>query len=145
MWLYNNKEINNIEDFPKDTFGFVYEVTHLPSGKKYLGKKVLFFNQKKALTKKELTEYTGPGRKPKWKRVLKESDWKTYYGSQSEIKKLVKEGNPQDFKREILFLAKNSKLLTYIETKLLFNKEVLENDEYLNSNILGSFYRKDFE
>jgi len=36
-------------------------------------------------------------------------------------------------------------MLTYIETKLLFLKEVLENDNYLNSNILGSFYRKDFE
>jgi len=33
MWLYKNKVINNIEDFPKDTFGFIYEVTHLPSGK----------------------------------------------------------------------------------------------------------------
>jgi hypothetical protein len=145
MWLYNNIEIKNIEDFPKDTFGFVYEVTHIPTGKKYLGKKVLYFNHKKPLTKKELSEYTGPGRKPKYRQVIKESDWKIYYGSQEEIKKLVKEGNPQDFKREILYLAPNSKLLTYIETKLLFTKEVLENDEYLNSNILGSFYRKDFK
>ena len=145
MWLYKDKVINNIEDLPKDTFGFVYEVTHLPSGKKYLGKKVLFFNQKKPLTKKELAEHTGPGRKPKFKRVEKESDWKTYYGSQENIKKLVKEGKSEDFKREILHLSKSKKMLTYIETKLLFLNEVLEKDEYLNSNILGSFYRKDFE
>jgi len=145
MWLYKDKIIETIEDFPKDTFGFVYEVTHLPTGKKYLGKKVLTFNHKKALTKKELAEYAGPGRKPKWKRVEKESDWKTYYGSQENIKNLVKEGKSSDFKREILFLASDKKTLTYLETKMLFLKEVLEKDEYLNSNILGSFYRKDFE
>jgi hypothetical protein len=145
MWLYKDKVIESLEDFPQNTFGFIYEVTHLPSGKKYLGKKVLFFNQKKALTKRELAEYRGPGRKPKYKRVEKESDWKTYYGSQENIKQLVKEGKAEDFKREILYLASNKKMLTYIETKLLFLNEVLEKDEYLNSNILGSFYRKDFE
>jgi hypothetical protein len=145
MWLYKDKVIESLEDFPQDTFGFIYEVTHLPSGKKYLGKKVLFFNQKKTLTKKELSEWKGPGRKPKYKRVEKESDWKTYYGSQENIKKLVKEGKVEDFKREILYLASNKKMLTYIETKLLFLNEVLERDEYLNGNILGSFYRKDFE
>jgi len=145
MWLYKDKVIESLEDFPQDTFGFIYEVTHLPSGKKYLGKKVLFFNQKKTLTKKELSEWKGPGRKPKYKKVEKESDWKTYYGSQENIKKLVKEGKAEDFKREILHLASNKKMLTYIETKLLFLNEVLEKDEYLNSNILGSFYRKDFE
>ena len=145
MWLYKNKVIKTIEDFPKDCFGFVYEVTHIPTGKKYLGKKVLFFNQKKPLTQKELLECIGPGRKPKYKRIEKESDWKTYYGSQENIKQLVKEGKAEDFKREILYLASNKKMLTYIETKLLFLNEVLEKDEYLNSNILGSFYRKDFE
>jgi hypothetical protein len=49
MWLYNEKVIENIEDFPQDTFGFIYIVTHKPSGVSYIGKKVLYYNVKKKL------------------------------------------------------------------------------------------------
>ena len=56
MWLYQNQVINSIEDFPKNTFGFIYVVNHKPSGKSYIGKKSLYHNIKKKLTKKELAE-----------------------------------------------------------------------------------------
>lgn len=46
-WLYKNKEILTIEDFPTNTFGFIYITTHTPTGKKYLGKKSLHHNVKK--------------------------------------------------------------------------------------------------
>ena len=134
MWLYKNKEINSIEDMPADTFGFVYLVTHTPSGKKYLGKKQLISNR-------TLPPLKGTKRKRK---VQKESDWKTYYGSQTEVKQLVKESKDMlEFVREIRIFASTKKQLTYFETKLQFVNEVLENDEYLNSNILGKFFRKD--
>ena len=45
-WTYEGKEITDISQFPEETFGFIYEVTHIPSGKKYIGKKQLFFNKK---------------------------------------------------------------------------------------------------
>ena len=134
MWLYKNKEINSIEDMPTDTFGFVYLVTHTPSGKKYLGKKQLIANR-------TLPPLKGQKKKRK---IQKESDWKTYYGSQTEVKQLVKESKDKlDFVREIRIFASTKKQLTYFETKLQFVNEVLENDEYLNSNILGKFFRKD--
>jgi len=134
MWLYKNKEINSIEDMPADTFGFVYLVTHTPSGKKYLGKKQLISNR-------TLPPLKGSKRKRK---IQKESDWKTYYGSQSEVKQLVKESKDKlEFVREIIIFTSTKKQLTYFETKLQFVNEVLENDEYLNSNILGKFFRKD--
>ena len=134
MWLYKDKEINSIEDMPADTFGFVYLVTHTPSGKKYLGKKQLISNR-------TLPPLKGSKRKRK---IQKESDWKTYYGSQSEVKQLVKESKDKlEFVREILIFTSTKKQLTYFETKLQFVNEVLENDEYLNSNILGKFFRKD--
>jgi len=41
MWLYQNKEVLSLEDLPQDTYGFIYIVTHLPSGKSYIGKKVI--------------------------------------------------------------------------------------------------------
>jgi len=145
MWLYNEKVIENIEDFPQDTFGFIYIVTHKPSGKSYIGKKVLYHNVKKKLTKKELAEQTGPGRKSATKVVVKESDWKTYYGSAKPILELIKDSKQEEFTREILQLVPNKKLLTYYECKFLFQIGVLEHPEkYYNDNILGKFYTRDF-
>jgi len=145
MWKYKDKIIEKIEDFEPNTFGFIYIVTHQPSGKSYIGKKSLFHNIKKKLTKTELAEYKGPGRKPTTKLVTKESDWKTYYGSEENIKRLIKEDKQEEFTREILQFVPNKKLLTYYECKYLFLHNVLENpDKWFNTNILGKFFTKDF-
>lgn len=150
MWLYQNKEVLSLEDLPQDTYGFIYIVTHLPSGKSYIGKKSLFHNVKKKLTKKQLAEQTGRGRKPTTEVIQKESDWKTYYGSAKPILDLIKEGKQEEFTREILHLVPNKKLLTYYECKYLFMLGVIEqpdgyfNGNYFNDNILGKFFRKDF-
>ena len=139
-WLYKNKEINEISDLPNNAFGFVYQTTHLPTGKKYIGKKSLIYNLKKKLGKKEKALWEGKGRPPMYKRVLKESDWKTYYGSHS----FIKEANKEDLTREILEIAYHKKELTYLECKYQFMLGVLENKSYLNDNILGKFFDKDF-
>ena len=145
MWLYENKEISSIEDMPQNAFGFIYIVTYKPTGISYIGKKVLYHNQKKKLTKKELAEQTGPGRKPTTKVVTKESDWKTYYGSAKPILELIKNGQKEEFTREILMFVNSKKLLTYYECKFLFKYSVLEHPlEYFNDNILGKFFTKDF-
>ena len=139
-WLYKNKEINEISDLPKDAFGFIYQTTHLPTNKKYIGKKSLIYNLKKKLGKKEKLLWEGKGRPPVYKRVLKESDWKNYYGSHN----FIKEANEEDLKREILEIAYHKKELTYLECKYQFTLGVLENRSYLNDNILGKFFDKDF-
>ena len=139
-WLYKNKEINEISDLPKNAFGFVYQTTHLPTNKKYIGKKSLMYNLKKKLGKKEKALWEGKGRPPVYKRVLKESDWKNYYGSHS----FIKEANEEDLKREILEVAYHKKELTYLECKYQFTLGVLESRSYLNDNILGKFFDKDF-
>ena len=145
MWLYQNKEILSLEDLPQDTYGFIYISIHQPTGKSYIGKKSLFHNVKKKLTKKQLVEQTGRGRKPTTEVVQKESDWKTYYGSAKPILDLLKEGKQEEFTREILQLVPNKKLLTYYECKYLFMLGVIEQqDGYFNDNILGKFFRKDF-
>jgi hypothetical protein len=41
MWLYKGKEIKELSDMPENIFGFIYVVTHTPTGRKYLGKKQL--------------------------------------------------------------------------------------------------------
>ena len=129
-WIYKNKEITSKDDFPEDTYGFVYKITHIPSNKSYLGKKVLIHNKKTKLTKKDLQMYEGmQGRKPTYKIVQKDSNWKSYYGS-----------------NKILILCTTKKLLTYYETQALFTYRVLEEDDkWFNDNILGKFFRKDFD
>ena len=139
-WLYKNKEINEISDLPNNAFGFVYQTTHLPTNKKYIGKKSLMYNLKKKLGKKEKALWEGKGRPPIYKRVLKESDWKTYYGSHS----FIKEANKEDLTRKILEIAYHKKELTYLECKYQFTLGVLESRSYLNDNILGKFFDKDF-
>jgi len=145
MWLHKGKVINSIEDMPQGTFGFIYITTHKPSGVSYIGKKSLYHNVKRKLTKKELAEQTGRGRKPTTQVVQKESDWKTYYGSTKQIVELIKGGKQEDFTREILQFVFNKKLLTYYECKYLFSYGVLEHPQkYFNDNILGKFFTKDF-
>ena len=139
-WLYKNKEINEISDLPNNAFGFVYQTTHQPTGKKYIGKKSLIYNLKKRLGKKEKALWEGKGRPPVYKRVLKESDWKTYYGSHG----FIKEANKEDLTREIIQIAYHKKELTYLECKYQFTLGVLESRSYLNDNILGKFFDKDF-
>lgn len=152
MWEYKNKYIKTLEDFPKDSFGFIYEVLHIPTNTRYLGKKVLYFTRNKKLGKKELEQLKEErkqkglkGRAPLKKKIVKESDWKTYYGSHKDILKLIKEGKQQEFKREILKIVPNKKLLTYYENKYLFSKGVIEpGSTYINDNIEGRYFKKDF-
>jgi hypothetical protein len=144
MWLYNNKVVETIEDIPANTFGFIYITTHIPSGISYIGKKSLYHNVKRKLTKKELAEQTGRGRKSTTETIQKESDWKIYYGSEDFIKQKIKEKKQDEFKREIIHFVGNKKMLTYFECKYQFMYGVIENENYLNSNILGKFYKKDF-
>jgi uncharacterized protein YlzI (FlbEa/FlbD family) len=144
-WFYNGKWIESIEDFPQDTYGFIYITIHEPSGKKYLGKKSIYHNVKKKLTKKELAEQPiTRGRKSTTTTIQKESDWKTYYGSEEFIKQKIKDKKQEEFTREILVFVPNKKLLTYYECKYQFIYSVLESNEWLNTNILGKFYSKDF-
>ena len=98
------------------------------------------YNLKKKLGKKEKSLWEGKGRPPVYKRVLKESDWKTYYGSHS----FIKEANKEDLTREIIHIAYHKKELTYLECKYQFTLGVLESRSYLNDNILGKFFDKDF-
>ena len=144
-WTYKNKEIGDITQFPENTFGFVYIVTHKPSGKSYIGKKVLFHNKKQKIGKRELAKLQGVvGRRPAYKLVVKESDWKNYYGSQTEIKQILSEGRKDEFDRYILKMCPDKKSLTYFEVKYQMIYQVLEKpEEFFNDNILGKFYTRD--
>ena len=144
MWLYNSTPISTIEDLPESIFGFIYITTHIPTGKKYLGKKSIFHTLNKKLGKKELAEQPiTRGRAKTTKQIIKESDWKTYYGSEEFIKQAIRNKQHDEFTREIIHFVTNKKQLTYYECKYQFIYGVLESDEWMNSSILGKFYSKD--
>lgn len=144
MWSFEGKTVTSLNDIPEGTFGFIYEITHIPTGKKYLGKKQVISVRKKPLGKKELAVLTDK-RAKKYKIVETESDWKTYYGSHPEIKQMIKEGKQSEFKREILIFTRDKKTHTYYENKYLFMKGVIEPDSnYFNDNIEGRYFKKDF-
>ena len=135
-WIYQGREYNPPKDFtPNDLYGFVYCITNRATNRKYIGKKFFWKAKTLPITKT----------RKRRKKLLVESDWKDYYGSHKDILKLLKEGDPMDFERRILCYVPNKKLLTYFECKYLFINEVLETrNDYINDNILGKFYRKDF-
>ncbi len=144
-WTYKGRFITQLLDIPANTFGFVYQITNNKTNKKYIGRKVLYFERNKKLTQKELAELTGKGRKPTTKKVVTESDWKDYFGSNKEFIETVKAQGRDEFSREILEFAPNRKLLTYYECKYIFKFGAIEPSSlYYNDNILGKFYRKDF-
>ena len=139
-WEYKNFDLDDYHQLPDEPFGFIYKII-LSNGKSYLGKKNFFTERKVKLGKKELALITDK-RLKKYKIVKKESDWQTYIGSNKELKEDVAKG-VSVVSREILFLARDTKQLTYLETRELFKEGVLEKDGFYNDNILGKFFRKD--
>ena len=154
-WSYQGRVITSIEDMPKGTYGFIYEVIYKPTDTRYIGKKVLYFERNKRLGKKALNalmeeraEKGVRGRVPLKQKVVSESDWLDYFGSQKEILTLSKKDNAgENWEKRILQFVPNKKLLTYYETKYLFKNGILEDKDssHINDNILGKFFRKDFD
>jgi len=136
------KSYTKLSDFPNNAVGFVYKVTNKKSGKFYIGKKILRNSLSKKLTKKEISEWSKPGRVPKKKKDIKESNWTDYYGSSKLVLEDVKLLGPEHFDRDILLICTTKKQMSYWETYFQFKFEVLHVDSY-NENVLGKFYRRD--
>lgn len=144
-WQQNCKDLDKV---PVGAIGFIYIVEFrdykTDTKYRYIGKKDLFQTRKRRFGKKESALVTDK-RKKLYEMVTKESDWKTYYGSSNVIKQLVKDGNVKFMHREILEFAWTKKHLTYLEVKYLMFNDVLDNDMFINDNILAKFYNRDAE
>lgn len=138
-----NKVITQIEDLPdyQNLIGFVYRITHIKTGKFYIGKKSLQFTKKTAVTKKEKLE---TGTRKKTKRVSKESNWLDYYGSSKELTAEIKAEGKSMYKREILELCCTKKYLNYCELAHQIKADVLTSNSY-NGNILGRYFLRDMQ
>tara|TARA_B110000902_G_C14187657_1_gene542944 strand:+ start:866 stop:1273 length:408 start_codon:yes stop_codon:yes gene_type:complete len=123
MWYYENKLY---DEAPKEYMGFVYLITDLVANKKYVGKK-LFWNKRKLKPLKGKTR----------RRIqVVESDWKNYYGSNGELQLIVETSDAERFEREILHLCTKKGIMSYLEAREQFDRNVLLSDKYYN-NFIG--------
>ena len=125
-------EPDNIEKYA----GFLYLITNKINGKKYIGKKVFWFDKKVKPNKYIIKN----GKKVLNKRTSKicsrvESDWKEYWGSGKKLLEDIEKLGKENFKREIIMLCETDWDLSYEEAKYQIINEVILRDDYYNGII----------
>ena len=107
-WTYKGTTFtsSDIGDF----FGYVYCITNLKSGRKYIGRKNFQQHRKHRGSRRKRTS---------------ESNWKAYYGSSKELNEDRKLLGNSTFRREILGLYQSQGKVNYEETRQLFLNNVL--------------------
>lgn len=106
-------------------YGFIYKITCLITGKKYIGKK-----QCKSILKRKPLK----GKKNKRHEVI-ETDWKIYTSSSRELNEDILKYGKDNFEFEIIEICDSKFALAYREAKIQFDEEVLLRDDYYNGII----------
>jgi hypothetical protein len=127
-WYYENQLI---EQLPEECVGFVYLITNITTGRKYIGKKLAKF----AKTSYKTVKLKNGTKKKKKIRSKIDSDWRDYYGSNVELSKDVEQLGKENFRRDILFYCTSKAQCSYIEAREQFNHKVLESKDYYNGQI----------
>jgi len=110
---------------PEDRFGFIYEITNITNGKKYIGKKQMVRRIKRK-----------PLKGKKRKRIdFIESDWKTYTGSSDYLNNDILTLGMSKFQFNILKFCQSKFELSYFEAKMQFENDVLLSENYYNGII----------
>lgn len=119
-WYFHNTSEEFKEEYIQDNIGFVYLITHISTGRKYIGKKLF--------TKASYKQVKG-----KRKKIRKTSDWENYWGSNKELQDEVKLNGEDQYQREILHLCKTRSACSYWETYEIFARHALFGESYYNS------------
>lgn len=119
MWLYKGREVTD-EDV-EGYVAFVYKITNLTNNKHYIGKKNL-----QTLRRKKVKG------KINRRRVVKSSDWKNYWGSNSILKEDVASIGKENFRKEILHFCRTKGTANYLELKEQIIQNALEREDFYN-------------
>lgn len=129
-WTYDGRPVT--EDDLTGFLAFVYVITRISTGRRYVGKKITT----RRITKKPLK---GKTRK---RHSTAKSDWRDYWGSSDELKADIEAHGYADFKREIIKLCRTRAESSYEEARLQFVEDVLRKpDEWYNSAIQVRVHR----
>ena len=128
MWTYRGKDINSHDDLDPSCTDFVYMITY-DDGRKYIGKKAIRAVRRKPPLK---------GKKRN-RRIMTNLPFIKYQGSHDQAKELTA------VTKEILYQCTNRKTSTYIEMALLVEFHCIFQDENINENIGGTFYRNSLD
>ena len=114
-WIFEGKEVNHLSDLPPESYGFVYIITEIPTGRKYIGQKRLWSG--------------------KTKKKRKETNWKRYFGSSRKLQEEIEIRGESSYSREIVFVCTNKAEMNFLELKEQMDNDVLFTDEYYNEYI----------
>lgn len=120
-----------VDVLPEDCVGFVYLITNMLTGRKYVGKKLAKFSK---TTYKTVKLKNGKKKRQKIRSKIT-SDWQEYYGSSVELTADIARLGKDNFTREILYLCISKAEMSYIEAREQFERRVLETDLYYNGII----------
>lgn len=76
---------------------------------------------------------------------IRESDWRTYYGSSEQLLTDLKEMGDEVFNREILYLCKGKSVCSYVEMREQILRDVLLRDDYYNQFIGGKIHARNIK
>ena len=115
-WKYAGESFKEI---PENVIGFVYCITNLMTGRKYIGKKNFFKMKTRSIKKQAYRE-----------RV--QSDFLEYYGSNDDLKHDVAVHGTANFHRNILLLCTSVSMMSYWETKYIFHYDCIISPDFYN-------------
>ena len=133
-WTHQGK---TVEELPKDIAGFVYIIQCIPTGRKYIGKKLARFKR----TKTRVVKLKNGTKKKRKIRDKVESDWREYYGSSKELSADVERLGADQFTREILYYCKSKAECSYIELREQMTRQVLESTDYYNGHVQARIHK----
>jgi hypothetical protein len=124
-WLYQGEVFET--EMIGDYYGFVYLLHNQSTEKFYVGKKFFWSSKILPVTKT----------RKRRKKTKVESDWKKYYGSNTQLKGEIEEKGIDIVSRNILWLCNTKTQCAYYELVEQVNRRVLLSDKYYNDFIGG--------
>ncbi len=123
MWYFKDAEFKS-EDIG-DAVGFVYLITHIASGRKYIGKRGFYSTITKPLLKNQKRR----------RKITTENKWDECTGSNDELNTIISQEGLQSVRKEILHLCKSKGVMSFLELKEQVERNVLLDDLYFNQFI----------